>query len=218
MESKLLHIAYYKFVNILSEMSPLALIFNPMRIQPTIVHNKKEKDTDIGTLMESEEYQQIAAESRFEMTAEEEATLADWLLNPDKPSSNNLEDFEGETVDADEPLIFEQERQVKGGNSGLAGTPNGLAGPTTAMFTLAYYMTIDDAVVLLDPDSTQDEKMVAGLFLIPTPVKFAKSFLKHADDVDGAVNAGRKANKVNGANNQYNVHGNPDIRALRRPQ
>ena len=109
------------------------------------------------------------------------------MLNPDKPKNVSIEDYEALTVDAKESFTFEQERQMKGGNSDLAGTPDGLAGPTTALFTLAYYVTIDDAVVLLDSNSSPDEKAVAGLFLFPTPGKFAKPFLKHADDVGGGL-------------------------------
>ena len=117
------------------------------------------------------------------------------MLNPDKPKNVSIEDYEALTVDAKEPFTFEQERKMKGGNSDLAGTPDGLSGPTTALFTLAYDVTIDDAVVLLDPNSSPDEKAVAGLFLFPTPGKFAKPFLKHADDVGGAFHTGGKASK-----------------------
>ncbi len=136
------------------------------------------------------------------MTAEEEAALSNWLLNPDKPKNVSIDDNEALTVDAKEPFIFEQARQMKGGNSDLAGTPDGLAGPTTALFTLAYYVTIDDAVVLLEPNSSPDEKAVAGLFLLPTPGKFAKPFLKHADDMGGAGNAGRKTGSIVKVNNK----------------
>jgi len=190
-----LHNAYDKFINILSIMSPIVLFFNPAKMLPSLVYHEEEKD--INDLMESEEYQQLAAENQFGMTTEEEAALVDWMLNLDspKPNSDSLESYEGETVDAREEITFEHERQVKGGNSELAGTPDGLAGPTTAMFTLAYYMTIDDAIVLLDPNSTPEEKTVAGLFLIPTPGKFAKPFLKHADDIGGAMHSSGKASK-----------------------
>lgn len=41
----------------------------------------------------------------------------------------------------------------------------------------------------------EDEKIVAGLFLIQTPGKFAKPFLKHADDAGGVLHGGRKASK-----------------------
>ncbi len=187
--------AYYKFINILSGISPIVLMFNPKKMLPTIIHNQESKDTDINELKKTEQYQQL--ETQNQLTAEEEAVLSNWLLNPDKPKNVSIEDFEALTVDAKEPLIFEQERQMKGGNSDLAGTPDGLAGPTTALFTLAYYVSIDDAVVLLDPNSSPDEKAVAGLFLLPTPGKFAKPFLKHADDMGGAGNAGRKVKKVN---------------------
>ena len=188
-----LHNAYYKFINILSGISPIVLMFNPKKMLPTIIHNQESKDTDIKELKKTEQYQQLEAQNQ--LTAEEEAALSNWLLNPDKPKNVSIEDYETFTVDAKESFTFEQERQMKGGNSDLAGTPDGLAGPTTALFTLAYYVTIDDAVVLLDPNSSPDEKAVAGLFLLPTPGKFAKPFLKHADDMGGAFHTGGKASK-----------------------
>src|SRR5690625_594265 len=189
-----LYNAYYKLINILSEISPIVLMFNPKKILPTIIHNQESKDTDINELKKTEQYQQLEAQNQ--LTAEEESALSNWLLNPDKPKNVSIEDYETLTVDAKEPFTFEQERQMKGGNSDLAGTPDGLAGPTTALFTLAYYVTIDDAVVLLDPNSSPDEKAVAGLFLLPTPGKFAKPFLKHADDAGGAINTSRKTTKM----------------------
>src|SRR5690625_3316041 len=148
---------------------------------PTIIHNQESKDTDIKELKKTEQYQQLEAQNQ--LTAEEEAALSNWLLNPDKPKNVSIEDYEALTVDAKEPFTFEQERQMKGGNSNLAGTPDGLAGPTTALFTLAYYVTSDDAVVLFDPNSSPDEKAVAGLFVLPTPGKFDKTVLTYADDV-----------------------------------
>ena len=93
------------------------------------------------------------------------------------------------------PITYEDRRKVMGGYSDLAGTPDGLAGPATATLNFIYYMTVDDAVVLLDPNATYDEKLIAGFFLIPTPLKFGKPLLKNMDDVGGAVNAWRKGNK-----------------------
>jgi len=83
-----------------------------------------------------------------------------------------------------------------GGNA--PGTINGLAGPFAATANLVYYLTIDDAVVLLDPNSTLDERLISGFFLIPTPGKFAKPFLKHADDAGGSSNIVRKGSKNEG--------------------
>lgn len=110
--------------------------FNPKKMLPTIIHNQESKDTDINELKKTEQYQQLEAQNQ--LTAEEEATLSNWLLNPDKPKNVSIEGYEALIVDAKEPLTFGQERQVKGGNSELAGTPDGLASPTIALFTLAY--------------------------------------------------------------------------------
>src|SRR5690625_1337522 len=86
---------------------------------PTIIHNQESKDTDIKELKKTEQYQQLEAQNQ--LTAEEEAALSNWLLNPDKPKNVSIEDYEALTVDAKEPFTFEQERQMKGGNSVLAG-------------------------------------------------------------------------------------------------
>src|SRR5690625_2736710 len=52
---------------------------------------------------------------------------------------------------------------------------------------IIYSVFLDDTVTLLHPDSTIDERLLAGFFLIPTPAKFAKPLLKHMDDVAGGV-------------------------------
>src|SRR5699024_4076653 len=93
------------------------------------------------------------------------------------------------------PITFWDKRELIVSNKDVR--PDGLAMPTAKTMTLAYALTIEDAVVFVDPNTDLDERLIAGMFLIPTPAKFEKPFLKHADDVGGAANAGRKG-KIDG--------------------
>jgi|SRR5699024_9116805 len=69
---------------------------------------------------------------------------------------------------------------------------DGLAMPAAKTMTLAYALTIEDAVIFVDPNTNLAERLIAGMFMLPTPVKFGKPFLKHADDLGGSGKVGRK--------------------------
>ena len=58
--------------------------------------------------------------------------------------------------------------------------------------TFMYALTPEDEVVFIDPNTGLDEKVIADLFLIPTPAKFGKLCFNQVDDLGDAANAGRK--------------------------
>lgn len=187
-----LHDAHYKYVNTLSSMEPIGLYLDPTNMLPAVIRGTEvEQDKEVEDVLETDEYQRLAAENKMEMSAEEKEALADWLLNPNAYTNTSMDDLEVESVPAREgPPTHEQRREAMGGNA--PGTIDGLSSIVTGGFNLVYYLTVDDAVVLLNPNSTIDERLISGFFLLPTPGKFAKPFLKHADDVGGAINKTRK--------------------------
>src|SRR5690625_5064047 len=127
------------------------------------------------------------------MTADEEAQLKNYLQNIDPDDGTSPYAPEYYVHPGYGPITFWDKREVIVSNKDV--TPDGLAGPATATLTLMYALTIEDAVVFVDPNTELDEKVIAGLFLIPTPAKFGKPFFKQADDLGGAANLGRKRQK-----------------------
>ena len=185
--------AYTKLVNILSENGPIAMILNPGNFLPRLLQDKEIKSADIDKIKETEAYQNLAVKNQ--MTADEEAQLKNYLQNIDPDDRNSPYAPENYVHPGYGPITFWDKREVIVSNKDV--TPDGLTGPTTATLTFMYALTREDAVVFVDPNTELDEKVIAGLFLIPTPAKFGKPFLKHADDIGGAANVGRKR-KIDG--------------------
>ncbi|MBD1221956.1 hypothetical protein [Virgibacillus halodenitrificans] len=79
------------------------------------------------------------------------------------------------------PITFRDKRKVVGGNSSLAGTPDGLAGYAT----MAYRYFTDDIATVMNSEAAINERALSGFFLLPTPFKL----LKPLDDVAGAKKA-----------------------------
>ena len=172
---------FHKLVNILSGIEPLALFLHPSRMLPTILSTKEINRSEFDKLKETELYQDLAEKNK--LTSEEEAVLRDYLQNLDPTNKFNLDDFE---VPDYGPITYADKQKVLGGNP-----VSGYFGPWVGM--IIYSVFLDDTVTLLHPDSTIDERLLAGFFLIPTPAKFAKPLLKHMDDVAGGVKGTSKA-------------------------
>src|SRR5699024_2385229 len=128
-----------------------------------------------------------------QMTANEEAQLKNYLQNIDPDDGNSSYVPENDAHPDYGPITFWDKREVIVSNKDV--TPDGLAGPTTATLTFMYALTIEDAVVFVDPSTELDEKVIAALFMIPTPAKFGKPFFKQADDLGGAASVRRKGKK-----------------------
>ena len=180
--------AYNKLVNILSANGPIAMIVNPGNFLPRLFQDKEIKSADIDKIKETEAYQNLAVKNQ--MTADEEAQLKNYLQNIDPDDRNSPYAPENDAHPDYGPITFWDKREVIVSNKDV--TPDGLAGPTTATLTFMYALTIEDAVVFVDPNTELDEKVIAALFMIPTPAKFGKPFFKQADDLGGAANAGRR--------------------------
>src|SRR5699024_7989761 len=92
-----------------------------------------------------------------------------------------LEDLDERTMN------YWDKAKVQGGNSRLSGTPDGFAGPATATFD--YFS--EDLFTMLDPNASMGEKMLASVFVLPTPAKF----LKPLDDVASGLKKGGTSSK-----------------------
>src|SRR5699024_2833135 len=143
-----------------------------------------------------------------QMTANEEAQLKNYLQNIDPDDGNSSYVPENDAHPDYGPITFWDKREVIVSNKDV--TPDGLAMPATKTLSLMYALTIEDAVVFVDPSTELDEKVIAALFMIPTPAKFGKPFLKHADDIGGAANVGRKR-KIDGDSLGIKGTGNGNI-------
>lgn len=184
--------AYNKLVNKLSEKGPLVMEFNVKNLLPRIflqkvtVPNKEEDRID-----EMEAWENSVVNDLEEINEIEQ--IKAYLLSDEvgkKDIDSIISYFEQKE---EEPLTFWDKREVIASNKEV--TPDGLAGPATAVFTVAYALTIEDAIVLVDPKTELDERVIAALFMFPVPTKFGKVFLKPADDLGGAGNVGRKGKK-----------------------
>lgn len=180
--------AYNKLVNILSENGPVAIAFNMKNFLPRIFQDKEIRSADIEEIKATDEYQNLAASNQ--MTAEEEAQLKQYLQNINPEDRNSP--YAPENVEPPDygPITFWDKRELIVSNKGVR--PDGLAMPATKTLSLMYALTIEDAVVFVDPNTNLDEKVIVALFMIPTPANFGKPFLKQADDLGGSANAGRK--------------------------
>lgn len=168
------------------------MILNPENFLPRLFQDQEIKSADIDKIKETEAYQNLAA--RNQMTAEEEAQLKKYLQNIDPDDGNSPHAPENYVHPGYGPITFWDKREVIVSNKDV--TPDGLAGPTTATLTFMYALTIEDAVVFVDPNTELDEKFITALFMIPTPAKFGKPFFKQADDLGGDASVGRKEQMI----------------------
>src|SRR5699024_7863042 len=116
----------------------------------------------------------------------------------------NFEDGEIQANDneypEEEPLGFWDKKEVAGGNSPLAGTPDGLAGPATAGFNFMF----DDIGTILDKDASTQDKMLASSFMFFKPLKLAD----RGHDLYKTSRKARKASKGGDKTNHGNYRAN----------
>ncbi|WP_405096939.1 HNH/endonuclease VII fold putative polymorphic toxin [Oceanobacillus sp. FSL H7-0719] len=116
------------------------------------------------------------------------AHLNDIIENGGSSSPYSSESYSGPDR---EEMTFWVKRKVLGGNSSLAGTPDGLAGPAIAV---ADFFT-EDFVTLISQDATAGERGLALALLIPIvkPLRL----LKPLDDVmSGGKTVGKGTGEI----------------------
>ncbi len=140
-------------------------------------HSVSKTPMNFDKIETSVEYQQLAEQNK--LSVQEEEAISKYLKNLDeKDVSFNADDVKQPDYG---PITFWDKRKVVGGNSSLAGTPNGLAGYAT----MAYHYFTDDIATVMNSEAAINERALSGFFLLPTPFKL----LKPLDDVAGAKKA-----------------------------
>lgn len=140
-------------------------------------HSVSKTPINFDKIETSVEYQQLAEQNK--LSVQEEEAISKYLKNLDeKDVSFNADDVKQPDYG---PITFWDKRKVVGGNSSLAGTPDGLAGYAT----MAHHYFTDDIATVMNSEAAINERALSGFFLLPTPFKL----LKPLDDVAGAKKA-----------------------------
>ena len=141
-------------------------------------------------LKETKTYQDLAMENA--MSEEEIAAIRAHLNDVIENGSSSAYSPESYSGPDREEMTFWDKRKVLGGNSSLAGTPDGLAGPA---IVVADFFT-EDFGTLISEDATAGERGLALALLIPIvkPLRL----LKPLDDV---MSGGKTVGK--GVDNGY---------------
>ncbi|MYL58321.1 hypothetical protein GLW20_12465 [Virgibacillus halodenitrificans] len=153
-------------------------------------HSVSKTPMNFDKIEASVESQQLAEQNK--LSVQEEEAISKYLKNLDeKDVSFNADDDKQPDYG---PITFWDKRKVVGGNSSLAGTPDGLAGYAT----MAYHYFTDDIATVMNSEAAINERALSGFFLLPTPFKL----LKPLDDVAGA----KKAADVGKVGNNGIIH------------
>src|SRR5699024_10192577 len=167
-------------------IAPYITMLQPQRMFPVTYrdHEVSKTPVDLSNVKEADTYRKLEQENQT--TAAENAKLEKYLLGVESGDSNNTFDPD-DLEDLDERTMnYWDKVKVQGGNSRLSGTPDGFAGPATATFD--YFS--EDFFTMFDPNASMGEKMLASVFVLPTPAKF----LKPLDDVASGLEKGKKSN------------------------
>ncbi|MFD2655657.1 HNH/ENDO VII family nuclease [Gracilibacillus thailandensis] len=124
--------------------------------------NRQDKSSQVQNKMDKLQAEDIAT---VQMSDEEVAAIQNYLKEIEsgevKPNKDwNVSQFENPE------LTFEDKRKVLGGMG--TGTPDGLAGPSTATFK---FFT-EDIATIIDPNAGMGDKAMASLFTFVKPAKF----------------------------------------------
>src|SRR5699024_5829749 len=177
--------------SIYAYIAPYITMLQPQRMFPVTYrdHEVGKTPVDLSSVKNADTYRKLAHENQA--TDAEEAALEKYLLGVESGDSNNTFDPDDlEDLD-DRPMGYWDKVKVQGGNSRLSGTPDGFAGPATATFD--YFS--EDLFTMFDPNASMGEKMLASVFVLPTPAKF----LKPLDDVAFGLKKGKSGNRANEA-------------------
>src|SRR5699024_11036793 len=188
--------------SIYAYIAPYITMLQPQRMFPVTYrdHEVGKTPVDLSSVKNADTYRKLAHENQA--TDAEEAALEKYLLGVESGDSNNTFDPDDlEDLD-DRPMGYWDKVKVQGGNSRLSGTPDGFAGPATATFD--YFS--EDLFTMFDPNASMGEKMLASVFVLPTPAKF----LKPLDDVASGLKKGKNSNKSSGAKNSFNELMSPE--------
>jgi len=197
-----LHSALNKVENIYAYIAPYITMLQPQRMFPVTYrdHEVSKTPVDLSSVKNADTYRKLAHENQA--TDAEEAALEKYLLGVESGDSNNTFDPDDlEDLD-DRPMGYWDKVKVQGGNSRLSGTPDGFAGPATATFD--YFS--EDLFTMFDPNASMGEKMLASVFILPTPAKF----LKPLDDVASGLKKGKSSNKASGTKNSFDELMSPE--------
>src|SRR5690625_525673 len=168
-------------------IAPYITMLQPQRMFPVTYrdHEVSKTPVDLSNVKEADTYRK--SEQENQTTAAENAKLEKYLLGIESGDSNNTFDPD-DLEDLDERTMnYWDKAKVQGGNSRLSGTPDGFVGPATATFD--YFS--EDIFTMFDPNASVEERMLASVFVLPTPAKF----LKPLDDVASGLKKGKDASR-----------------------
>ena len=191
-----LHHALNKLEDIFSYIAPYMAMLLPHKMFPISFrgHAVSKTPPKFDRIKENDTYKELAQKN--ELTVEEDALLSDYIAtsDPDRPKYSKA-DFEDPEHG---PITYWDKRKVYGGNSSLAGSPDGLAGYSL----MAYHFITDDIATVFNNEASLNERMISGLFILPTPAKF----LKPLDDVAMGLKKGRDVGKAGKGAKSVNVN------------
>ncbi|MGY0691930.1 ribonuclease YeeF family protein [Virgibacillus sp. FSP13] len=157
---------------------PYVMMMYPNMLFPITYRNHSAGNVHPGDISKQKPIKEVAEQNR--LTDPESIAIANYLRREytDEPEID-VQEMESEAnvesppsseeiyYTAREPLTFWHTQEVAGGYSDLAGDPFMMGHIATAGFNFAF----EDIGTVIDPDSTAEDRLMAGLFLFGKPVK-----------------------------------------------
>ncbi|MGY0691940.1 hypothetical protein ACW2QC_04005 [Virgibacillus sp. FSP13] len=177
---------------------PYVMMMYPNMLFPITYRNHSAGNVHPGDISKQKPIKEVAEQNR--LTDPESIAIANYLRREytDEPEID-VQEMESEAnvesppsseeiyYTAREPLTFWHTQEVAGGYSDLAGDPFMMGHIATAGFNFAF----EDIGTMIDPDSTAEDRLMAGLFLFGKPLKAADKVVGGANRVDKVRDAGK---------------------------
>ncbi|MGY0691944.1 DNA/RNA non-specific endonuclease [Virgibacillus sp. FSP13] len=192
--------------NLTDGKTSVEIRLNPNMLFPITYRNHNAGNVHPGDISKQKPIKEVAEQNR--LTDPESIAIANYLRREytDEPEID-VQEMESEVnvespqsseevyYSAREPLTFWHTQEVAGGYSDLAGDSFMMGHIATAGFNFAF----EDIGTMIDPDSTAEDRLMAGLFLFAKPVKLvgkgAEAF-KAGDKVRDARKVDKGTKKV----------------------